>query len=560
MPELTQNWPTFTNLSNFQFWDKEWKKHGTCGGCAENLNSPPKYFRASLSLHSKYNIDRVFQRAAIVPSCNRSYQVPFPPKKMSGKEEKSKEVQRQPKLAASLQQGDTQSHWKEKPQFSVASDESLSYPECSGPVDVTQRKDASLSHPLSSKMLPVATPFKKLLLDGWDQPMGNNCNKQVEDQDQENQIPHDHRCAALTSDICEMLLGGLPYQDCTSTVAAFILEREVADSQSSCGETYELVALGTGDVCYEGWMEFNGRTLHDMHGLVVAHRALIRYFYKQLLMFSSNDPAAVEKCIFCLTEDGTHLALKPRFFLHLYLSRRPSGALENFHVTTSHPNPPVELYVSVKGTLRPVAYCRPSLLAACICCLSGSDKLTLWTILGVQGALLSHIIHPVYITSIVLADAYQDSAILHQVINNRLQLAKESLPKPYRQNPVHLFKGPSVASLDVLPKCQSWSLNWCGGDEALELVNGAVGKAAWDIMSPDGPCHPSRICKAAMLKYFRKVAKEMNRGGLATLATYHEAKVQAVAYQSVKQQVYAQLKVQGFGKWSSKRLVDIFAS
>ncbi|XP_077174660.1 adenosine deaminase domain-containing protein 2-like [Paroedura picta] len=494
---------------------------------------------------------------------------------MPGKEEKPKEGQRRPQLAASLQQGQSPSNWKEKPLLSIASKESVSHPGSSSPLDVPQRKDASLPLPLSPNTLAVATPFKNLLLDGWDQPVDNDGDKPVEEQDQVlpaakipsvtslsavNQIPHDHRCAALTSDICEMLLGGLPYQDCMSTVAAFILEREVAGSQSSCGETYELVALGTGDVCYEGWMEFDGRTLHDMHGLVVARRALMRYFYKQLLMFCSNDPAAVEKCIFCLTKDGTRLVLKPRFFLHLYLSRRPSGALENLSIMTSQQKMPLELYVSMKGTLRPIAYCRPSTLAACVCCVSGSDKLTRWTVLGVQGALLSHIIHPVYITSIVLADAYQDSAILHQVVNARLQLAEESLPEPYRQSPVHLFEGPSVTSLNVPPKGHPWSLNWCGGDEVLELVNGAVGKAARDFMNPDGPCRPSRICKAAMLKSFRKVAKEMKRGDIASVATYHEAKVQAEAYQNVKQQVYAQLSLQDFGKWSQKRLVDIFAS
>ncbi|KAL8219928.1 UNVERIFIED_CONTAM: hypothetical protein K2H54_036367 [Gekko kuhli] len=414
-------------------------------------------------------------------------------KKMPGKEETPKGVQRRPQLAASLQQGPIQSHWKDKPLLCIASKESPSSPESSNPADVTERKDASLPQPPSTNILATATPFKKPLLDGWDQPVDRDGDEQAEEQDPGlpaaqipsvtslsavNHIPHDHRCAALTSDICEMLLGGLPYQDCMSTVAAFILEREFAGSQSSCGETYELVALGTGDVCYEGWMEFDGRTLHDMHGLVVARRALTRYLYKQLLMLCSKDPAAVEKCIFCPAKDGTRLALKPRFFLHLYLSRRPSGALENFQVTVSQPNTPVEVYVSAKGALRPIAYCRPSTLAACISCVSGSDKLTRWTVLGVQGALLSHIIHPVYITSIVLADAFQDSAVLHQALNGRLQLAQESLPEPYCRSPVHLFEGPGVASLNVPPKSHSLSLNWCGGDEALELVNGAVGKAA----------------------------------------------------------------------------------
>ncbi|XP_008120220.3 ribonuclease Oy isoform X1 [Anolis carolinensis] len=75
MPDLNWHWPSFINLSNFLFWEKEWHKHGTCGGCVETLNSPSKYFRAALDLRTKYNIDSAFQKARIVPSCNCSYQL-----------------------------------------------------------------------------------------------------------------------------------------------------------------------------------------------------------------------------------------------------------------------------------------------------------------------------------------------------------------------------------------------------------------------------------------------------------------------------------------------------
>ncbi|CAI5780649.1 ribonuclease Oy-like isoform X1 [Podarcis lilfordi] len=73
--ELNEHWPSFINLSNFQFWDKEWQKHGSCAGCVEALSSPDKYFRAALFLRTKYNIDSAFQRAAIIPSCIQSYQL-----------------------------------------------------------------------------------------------------------------------------------------------------------------------------------------------------------------------------------------------------------------------------------------------------------------------------------------------------------------------------------------------------------------------------------------------------------------------------------------------------
>ncbi|XP_066494253.1 adenosine deaminase domain-containing protein 2-like [Tiliqua scincoides] len=378
----------------------------------------------------------------------------------------------------------------------------------------------------------------------------------------ESGIPHDRRCAAITSDMCELLLGEeLPYRGCVSSVAAFILEKEVADCQSPCKETYELVALGTGDVSYKGWLEFSGRRMHDMHGLVVARRALLRYFYKQLLMCCSQDPDALEKSIFCRAEDGVHMILKPKVFLHLYLNCAPGGASVSFHGTLLQPQPSLELHVGVKGALRPVSSCHPSALAAYTSCVSGCDKLTRWSVLGVQGALLSHFIHPVYITSLVLADPYQDHFALNQVINGRLQLGPEDgLSKPYRQNKVHLFPGPGVALLDVPPECHSLSLNWCGGDEILELVDGAVGKAAQDILNPAGQHCPSRLCKAAMLQSFRKVAKEMERDDLVMLPTYHEAKVQAEAYQSAKRQVYKQLSLRNYGKWPQKQLVDIFAN
>ncbi|EMP26186.1 Adenosine deaminase domain-containing protein 2 [Chelonia mydas] len=154
----------------------------------------------------------------------------------------------------------------------------------------------------------------------------------------ETVFSHVHRCAALTSDTFDRLLAGDPqYWGCKNSVAAFILEREVMDTQQDCRESFELVALGTGDICYGGWLDFSGRRLHDMHGLVVARRALQRYLYKQLLLGCSvKEPADREKCIFQPSAEGGRLALKPKVFVHLYLSCTPTGASENF------PNPAAE--------------------------------------------------------------------------------------------------------------------------------------------------------------------------------------------------------------------------
>ncbi|KAJ7303873.1 hypothetical protein JRQ81_011381 [Phrynocephalus forsythii] len=525
---------------------------GLIGYCRRPANLPPSLLSGGVA----------------VPGGERSF-VPFGGSgerggKMLAEEEKARAGGQKPRLAASFERPCLQMPWREEAQPP---------PLPSPPKETVSRGDSSADAAAAeAPLLPPPAPSMELHQDEWDPPTDQQAESSQEKSspdvriplikplDVERDIRHPERCAAITSDMCEMLLGeeaGL--QGCMSSVAAFILEREVAESQSPCKETYELVALGTGDLCYEGWIEFSGRRLHDLHGLVVARRALLRYLYKQLLMYSGQDPLALEKCIFCPAGDGLLLTLKPKHFLHLYLSQASSRAAKSSQSPVSQLSPHVGLRVEVKGELKPVSDCCASHLSAHVHCVSSVDKLLRWSLLGVQGALLSHFIHPVYITSIILADPYQDCTVLSQILNDRLQLSPgDDMPALYGHQRVHCFEGPRVGPLETPPECSSLSLNWCSGDEMLELVNGALGMAAQDLATQGGHSRPSRLCKAAMLKYFRKVAQEMKRQDLEALPTYHEAKVQVEAYQRAKCQMCVQLSLQDLGKWPQKQLVDLF--
>uniref|UniRef100_A0A8B9JIR6 Adenosine deaminase RNA specific n=1 Tax=Astyanax mexicanus TaxID=7994 RepID=A0A8B9JIR6_ASTMX len=367
------------------------------------------------------------------------------------------------------------------------------------------------------------------------------------------------RFNALTARIQHSLLG--------RKILATIIMRRGDDSLGT------VVSLGTGNRCVKGEeLSLKGDTVNDCHAEIISRRGFIRFLYSELIKHWDG-PA--EDSIFEVAEDNK-LKIKSDTTFHLYISTAPcgDGALfdkscsESAEVTGASHMPLFEnakqgkLRTKVENGEGTIPVESSAIVPTWdgiqhgerLRTMSCSDKILRWNVLGLQGALLSHFLHPVYLSSITLGYLYSHGhltrAVCCRLTRDGGEFAK-SLPPNFTLTHPEVGRVSVYDSTRHTGKTKESSVNWSLPDKlSVEVLDGTKGKV------DSAKLEVSRVSKSNLYRLFREVCRRSGRADLLALPSYAHAKMGATSFQQAKALFFQALGQQGYGAWIGKPLEE----
>ena len=330
-------------------------------------------------------------------------------------------------------------------------------------------------------------------------------------------------------------------------IAGFIVRESNADPNKF---QPRVVAIGSGTAIAAGdKYSLRGSVVHDCHAEIVARRSLLRWLYHQIEHSGMSDSFIQES-----VDGSTRYVLKP-FDLWLYISQAPCGDAAVFSHSDGNPKSAKLGKLRLKkeagnGTEpineRPERQSFDGLLqgdrALCHSC---SDKLMSWNILGVQGALLSRLLPPLYISGVIIGDIFNAEHV-SRAICCRFESAMQS--KNAQISPLFAAHHPIIthSNHNVQPrhskikKRGNVATNWTENDSELEKIDPRTGRL---LTSND----ESRISKRSLFALFCDEVTPSSD----IRSSYRENKEQAVTYQQAKATFEGAIDDQ-FGNWVHK--------
>ena len=403
-------------------------------------------------------------------------------------------------------------------------------------------------------------------------------------------------------------------------IACMIMKKNDSDQDGI------VVAMGTGNRCITGQrLSMEGKVVNDSHAEIVCRRAFIAFLYTELEKYADQQQSIFERNASSkpITEQllpgkppgggqssTSKLKLKNGITFHLYISTAPCGDGAIFTprdtkgesgVDLQFPKEHCPMFTSkVNGVTRskiengegtiPIEKGEAEqtfdgiLRGQRLRTMSCSDKICRWNVVGMQGALLSHIIEPVYLKSLTLGYLYDHGhlsrAICCRLLKNsdsanvtvsscnttsgeQKQRFCDNLPSGFRLNHPWIGRVTQYEASRETEKTNNVSMNWTLHETNAEVTDGRTGA---QMSRTSGIPTPSRLCKFEMLKRFKCIMGSLQ--GVSHLSlmdadgekTYRELKDEAVDFQRAKKCFVDALRDLKYGPWVRKpREQDMFS-
>ncbi|KAI0047732.1 adenosine deaminase/editase [Auriscalpium vulgare] len=323
----------------------------------------------------------------------------------------------------------------------------------------------------------------------------------------------------------------------------------------------KVISLGTGSKCLPvDRLPLNGDALHDSHAEVLARRGAVRWLLEEVLRDADEPSEWIIKGL-----DGL-FRLRPQVELCLYVSTVPCGDASTRLLASAQEPSVAALKDSTPWPILPPDapsrgrddYARLGVLrtkpgradAPPVSSMACSDKIARWGVLGIQGALLSTVCHPVYLGAIVIGEVPEsmrenvkidcERAFWGRV--GRLDAKQDGLPEGYRVSTpaVHLTSIPftySKVSLGGTASSSNDSLCWIAGSSSEVLING--------LRRGVPPKHRAKekfrpvLSKISFFTLYCSVMRALDKP-LPSETTYYAAKEAVQQYQDAKMSLVGQ--------------------
>ncbi|KAG8185633.1 hypothetical protein JTE90_026092 [Oedothorax gibbosus] len=323
----------------------------------------------------------------------------------------------------------------------------------------------------------------------------------------------------------------------------------------------QIISIGTGTKCINGeHISMVGASLNDCHAEIISRRCLKDFLYTNLELHLEGEG---DQSILMKREGGGY-CLKPNIKFHLYISTAPCGDARIFcpheedllDFTDRHPNRNSRGVLRTKiesgeGTI-PIKSGQgiqtwDGILPGQerLLTMSCSDKVASWNVVGLQGALLSYFIQPIYLESIVLGGLFHPDH-LSRALFGRFEKSLGDLPPMFHLNKPKMC-GISSPETRHLVKSPNHSVNWTLGLGRPEVANATTGKTEKGTVS--------RLAKRSFFQRFLNIYGRLptiNNFDVPKPALYATYKSVVSDYQKSKKAFMKAFVDAGLGTWVKK--------